>query len=250
MVPVVRPWTRQRLETRFRPRLRYSSYRSRLLLHFLERSEEAPRTDGISRIHSRGAIDEARQNGQIVKCILVRDHQSKNVFAHAVPCKGNDEEGWVANTVADDCLWLGYKSMILKSDNEVALLSLVNHIVAAIQQRGLDGISVRQEHSAAYDSQSNGGTEVGVRNVRGLFRTLKLCLEERIQHHIDTNHPLVPWLHQHTCMLLNARVKREDGKTSWSRIRGRASNQKPIGLGESVQWKLPSNRPRQRTRQH
>ena len=67
--------------------------------------------------------------------------------------------------------------MVLKSDNEVALLSLVNHIVAAIQQRGLDGISVRQEHSAADDPQPNGGSEVGVRNVRGLFRTLKLCLE-------------------------------------------------------------------------
>ena len=89
------------------------------------------------------AIDEARQNGRIVKCILVRDHQSKNVFAHAVPCKGNDEEGWVANTVADDCLWLGYKSMVLTSDNEAALLSLVDHIVAAIQQGGLDGMSVR-----------------------------------------------------------------------------------------------------------
>ena len=37
-----------------------------------------------------------------------------------------------------------------------------------------------KEQSAVYDSQPNGGTEVGVRLVRGLLRTAKLCPEARV----------------------------------------------------------------------
>ena len=47
------------------------------------------------------------------------------------------------------------------------------------------------ENSAAYGSQSNGGTEVGVKLVRGLFRTLKLCLERPICR--STSRCNIPW---------------------------------------------------------
>ena len=49
-----------------------------------------------------------------------------------------------------------------------------------------------KESSAPYDSQSNGGTEVGVMFVRGIFRTLKLCLEGHLQKYILVAHPVVP----------------------------------------------------------
>ena len=38
-----------------------------------------------------------------------------------------------------------------------------------------------KETPAPYGSQSNGGTEVGVMLIRGIFRTLKLCLEGHLQ---------------------------------------------------------------------
>ena len=50
--------------------------------------------------------------------------------------------------------------------------------------------SITTEHSAKYASQSNGGTEVAVRAIRGLFRTLHLCLEERVGHKVPEEHPL------------------------------------------------------------
>ena len=40
--------------------------------------------------------------------------------------------------------------------------------------------TISQEHPPAYDSQSNGGVEVGVKLIRGFFLTLKLCTEARI----------------------------------------------------------------------
>ena len=105
------------------------------------------------------AIDDARQNGQVVKCILVRDHTSKAIFAHVVPCKGPDEEGYVADLIPDDASWLGYKNMILKTDNGLALVSLVKEVIAAIHHRGSGEIKVKHETSAAYDSHANGGIE-------------------------------------------------------------------------------------------
>ena len=38
------------------------------------------------------AIAQARDKGEVLKCLLVRCLQSKNVFAHVVPQKGNDED--------------------------------------------------------------------------------------------------------------------------------------------------------------
>ena len=110
-------------------------------------------------------------------------------------------------------------------------------MISAIHHRGSDEIKVKHETSAAYDSQSNGGTEVGVRNARELFRTLKACLAERVKHYVPPGHALIPWLLQHCCTLLNVRVKGDDGKTSWARIRGRNSNQLLLGFGESILWK-------------
>ena len=104
--------------------------------------------------------------------------------------------------------------------------------------------NVQTESPAAYESQSNGGIEVGVKIVRGLFRTLKLCLEARLGKYISTNHALIPWLLQHTCTLLSAKTRGSDGLTSWERIKGRQFDQLLLGFGETVLYKLPSNGPR------
>ena len=50
---------------------------------------------------------------------------SRAVFAHAVPKKGVDEKRCSVNAVVDDVLWLGYAKVILKSDNELAIVKLL-----------------------------------------------------------------------------------------------------------------------------
>ena len=85
--------------------------------------------------------------------------------------------------------------------------------------------NVQTESPAAYDSQSNGGIEVGITIVRGLFRTLELCSGARLGKYISSNHALVPWLLQHTCTLLSAKSSGSDGLTCWERIKDRSFNQ-------------------------
>jgi hypothetical protein len=116
------------------------------------------------------------------------------VFGHLVPQKGLDERNIACDFVLGDLEWLGHTRVIVKADNEPAVQALVNRVVelAKIECSGFDQLA--KEQPAAYDSQSNGGTEVGVRLARGLLRTVKLCLEARIGKYIPVDHAVMPWM--------------------------------------------------------
>jgi hypothetical protein len=117
----------------------------------------------------------ARTQGSTVKCIVVRCLQSKNIVAHCVPCKGADEEGYVADLVVKNTLWLGHSELIVRGGNEPALQALVQRALEVLRiNTSVEKVS--DEQSPTYDSQSNGGTEVAVMLIRGLFRTLRLGL--------------------------------------------------------------------------
>ena len=126
------------------------------------------------------AIKDARMKNEIVKCLIIRCYESKNVFAHVVPVKGDDEDRFAAGVAVNDVAWLGHVKLILKSDQEPALVSLVSGALKVLKHTVEDLASVSTEHSQRYDSQASGGTEVGVRNVRGLFRTMGLCIGTRV----------------------------------------------------------------------
>ncbi len=184
-----------------------------------------------------------REAGRIIKCVLVRCHETKSVFAHIVPCKGVDEDNYVVDIVCSDIAWLGHVKILLKTDNEKALLKLVRRALIELKCQVSDLQTVSDEHSVAYDSQSNGGTEVGVRNVRGQFRTLKLCLEDRLGQAVPIEHPVVSWLLEYSCFVLNAVAMGPDGKTAWARARGRDFSGKVYAFAEQVFWKPPTKGP-------
>ena len=58
-------------------------------------------------------LDSARARGEIIKCLLVRCFESKNIFAHYVPVKGADEDDYAAGLVSTAVLWLGHIAVIL-----------------------------------------------------------------------------------------------------------------------------------------
>ena len=204
-------------------------------------------TGGIKRRDELTDSDEelknARESGKMVKCLIVRCHATKSVFAHVIPSKGSLEDTYVVDLVCSDVAWLGHVKLILKGDNERALVTLVNQALKVLRCQVEELESVSAEHSQPYDSQSNGGTEVGIRAVRGLFRTLKLCLEKRVGFTIPVHHPITAWLIEHTCMVLNTKVRGDDGKTPWARARGRPFGMKEYGFGECVLWKPPTKGP-------
>ena len=63
--------------------------------------------------------------------------------------------------LVSDLEWFGYLKFVLKHDNERALTALARQVVKILKERNPNIESVLKENSAPYDSQSNGGTEVG-----------------------------------------------------------------------------------------
>ncbi len=190
----------------------------------------------------QGKLDEDRRLGKVMKCIIVRCHESKAVFAHAIPCKGPDEDGYVVDLVVSDVVFMGHTKLILKSDNEVSLLALVAQALMAIRCEA-NVASVTSEQAQEYESASNGGTETGIRHIRGLFRTLKICTEKRIGQEIPPMHPVSCWLVEHAAILITAINVGPDGKTAWARLRGRGFGQRLVGFLEGVYWKQPAGGP-------
>ncbi len=189
------------------------------------------------------ALEQARARGDIVKCILVRCLKTKAVFAHVIQRKGVNENDVVIDTLLADLAWLGHTRIIVKADGEPALQALVHRVMELAKVDFKDLEQMTKEDPATYDSQSNGGTEVGVRLVRGMLRTIKLCLEQRIDKYIPVDHPVMAWMVEHVCLLLNVLVRGEDGATAWARVRGRAFAQQLLGFAETVLYRFPSKGP-------
>ena len=82
-----------------------------------------------------------------------------------------------------------------------------------------------------------------MRNLRGQFRTMRLCLQDRIGQELPVHHALVSWLLEHTAMILNAGIRGEDGLTPWSRARGRSFGHKLFNFGEQVHARKPMKGP-------
>ena len=123
---------------------------------------------------------------------------TKAVSAFAVPQKGADADGYVAKSFVDNLWWLGHARAAVWSDNDPAILKLVNTAVRLLKLRGMD---VTVEGSAEYDPQSNGAAQTAVRLVKGQARGLKVGLENDIKSHIRVGHPVIIWLVRHAAMV-------------------------------------------------
>ena len=122
--------------------------------------DDYPETD-----EGNQALEDARTKLKIMKCLIVRCHESKAIFAHSVPVKGRDEGNYVANLIASDIAFMGHIKLLLKSDNEPALLALGRDALLAIKCQVLADESpvekISLEHAPEHESQSNGGPSAG-----------------------------------------------------------------------------------------
>ena len=106
--------------------------------------------------------------------------------------------------VVRDVLWLGYPQVVLKSDNEPAVVKVLQEALGALK---VTGVQAGEEHSPPYDPQANGAAESAVKQVKGRLRTMKLCLERRIRKRIPPRHPIIAWMVTHVADLLRFRLR-------------------------------------------
>ena len=97
-------------------------------------------------------LEEARRNKVIVKCIMMRCRKTKAVGAHVVPVKGIDEHGHVVDLVVNFLSWLGHTRLMLKTDNEPAILKVLRTAVVSMRVKCDNLDTIADEHPPAYDS--------------------------------------------------------------------------------------------------
>ena len=178
------------------------------------------------------------EKAQAVKVIVVKCASTGCLFAHVVPQKGVDPDGFVIEQLKQDIVWLGHSQVVIRSDNEPALVKVVEKTVGLLKIAGLT--SATSEGSVPYDPQTNGRAESAVGVVKGMFRTLLLGFEKQIGGRMPLTHPVVSWLVAHAAAVRNLRVVGADGKTLQQRARGTSGVPTLLGFGELCRYKMRS----------
>ena len=159
-----------------------------------------------------------------------------SVWAYVIDSKGSESLEWLAKQVVEDIETVGLNKerIITKADQEASIIQLQKEVA---RQRTEAGTAI--ENSRVGDSNSNGKIERAIREVKGLVRTMRSALEEKIQDKIRLDSTIVPWLVRHAGYVITRCRIGEDGKTAMQRLKGRKTNVPWVEFGETVMFKLP-----------
>ena len=106
--------------------------------------------------------------------IVAKDRSTQCFAGTALAKKGVDD--YATSFLTAFLLSLGWKRLVLRSDNEPSLLALLRRVAA-----NLPGIEVIPKTSPEGDHAANGLAEVGVREVKSQSRVIRSQLEARLQ---------------------------------------------------------------------
>ena len=160
--------------------------------------------------------------------MVVKDRKSKKMWAFIVKEKGVNP--YAVKKLAKILSGTGYRRVILKSDQEPAVMSLKEAVKREIDIE----VEVAFEESLVGEHQSNGEVENAVNRIRGQIRVTKDALETRFGKKLGREHPILPWLISHTVENINRFQVGSDGKTAHERMRGRTFRRDIAEFGERV----------------
>ena len=187
-------------------------------------------------IFGRGEIPE-EEAATSLKVLVVYDSATKCVFAQAVARKG--AEPYTVQCVVDDIVWLGHCKVIVRSDNEPAMIALALEALRGLRVEGL--ASAAAEGSVPYDPQTNGAAQVAVQLSKKQMRAVLLTLQKQVHAEIPPSHPVMTWLVAHAANLRNICKVGSDGQTPHARARGAANRSELYGFGEYCKYKCRSH---------
>jgi len=175
------------------------------------------------------------QPGETVPCLVVREAITKMTMAAAVPNKS--AERFVIRRVLAFLTEVGcmHKDVIVKSDQEPSIASIVNEIGKMRAMEG--GGRWIVESSPVGASASNGVVERAIQSVQAQTRVLKLALEKRWGVDIPVRHAAIPWAVEYSAFLLNRYEVGHDGRTAYERLKGKRAKCLGLEFGETVHWR-------------
>ena len=155
-----------------------------------------------------------------ILCVKCRNSSTGCMGATVVDRKGASE---YANSFLTALLKsLGFKRILVRSDNERSLLSLIERVTC-----NLTGVELVLMTSPEGDHQANGLAEVGVREIKAQTRILRSQLEQRLGSRTDGKDPLMSWIPRHAANCVSRYRIMDDGRTP---------DQRRCGKTWNVQW--------------
>jgi len=163
-----------------------------------------------------------------VPMLALEDAPSKVIFDMVATAKGVNE--YMVKRVVQCLDLLGHKRIILKSDQEPALVALLDEV------KHRWGGEIIPELSIVQDSQGNGMIESGIRIVSGQIKGMKSSLEEHLGE-IGSTHNCVAWMVEHAAFLVSMFGIGRDGKEPYKLLKGKSWHGVVYEFGEGVQFK-------------
>lgn len=208
--------------------------RAKSMKHALEKWSEETKIPVIGSDYCfMNKTDEDFMDISSLKIMVAKDRRSKCVFALPVPAKGIDDEEFGTRQLIKSLDFLGYSSLILKSDQEASIVNVFEHVR---DHRGEDRVQIGIEHSPKYDPQAYGMVERAVQSIEGQVRTMVLALENKLGAKLNADYNIIPWLVSYAGILINRFQVGPDNKTNHERLRGRKSKRELVEFGECVWW--------------
>ena len=190
---------------------------------------------GVPEVHLDFMFMGEEQGGKTLAFLVGRERWKKATMATVAPRKSSGE--WLARRVRAWMVEIGcaYGEVVVKTDNEPALVALVEALGRERAARGGGGMVV--EHSPVHSSRSNGVVERSVRTVQGMIRTMRSALEERWGVEVGVDHAIWSWMAEYAGWILTRCQVGRDGRTAYERMKGKPAKIQGLEFGEGVHWK-------------
>ncbi len=166
--------------------------------------------------------------------LIFTDEITSMKFATVLPHR-REESQWGAEKLKEFIDDLGYTRIVIKSDQEPAIIALRNSVKRL-------GIEVVPENSPAGEHQANGRAERAVQTIEMMVRTLKLNLEERLGRRFSMKHPIMSWLVLHAADNYNRFALDTAGRTPYQRWKGRPYRGQVLEFASRCHFRFPFQR--------
>ena len=124
---------------------------------------------------------------------------------------------------------IGCKSVTLQSDQEDTVMKICELAAERFRFKGGDlAHSITTRFTAPYSSNSNGSVERAIRLIRDQVRVMFGSLVHKYQCVFDQTSNFIPWLIRHCCWIINRAIIKQDGRTRFEHLYGRALAKKSL----------------------
>ena len=151
------------------------------------------------------------------------------MMASSVPAKGADD--YACSLLTAWILSLGWKRLLLVSDNEAPLLALLRLVAA-----NLRGIEVIPRTCPVGDSAANGLAKAAVWELKAQMRVIRSQVEQRYNQRLAEDDPLLAWTARYAASCISRFRIQHDGRTPEQRRCGRRWQRPTIEFGEQAMF--------------